>query len=276
MRYGDETGATRDIASRAARPWLLYFFAPLLLTGVAASLIAGHYRLFFYKLIGFGLYYLAVRCVERGNLEALLYEKAAVARAPRPPCRTLGAAALFATAAFLGMTVNGASWFQSLFVGAVTAAGVLLFYGTDPMEDKLPETEGDINASHLLDTLQEARERLEAIKHSKAAVEDRELAMLLDETVHQAERILRAIENDPALLRLARKFLVVYVEGIAEVMARYGRLKEKGIDTATRERLAALLREANERFEKEREKLERGDRFDLEVQIDAMRELLKQ
>ncbi|WP_201351912.1 5-bromo-4-chloroindolyl phosphate hydrolysis family protein [Hydrogenimonas urashimensis] len=266
----------RDAASGATRPWMLYFFAPFLLMGVASSLVAGHYRFFLFKLAGFGLYYVAIRCIERGNRMAFVYEKAAIAPAPRPPCRTIGSGALFSAVTFLGTTVTDASWLQSLVVGTVTAAGALLYYGTDPVRDKLPDSDADIDTSHLLASLKEARERLKAIDAAKRSMDDPRLAALLGETLRHAERILHAIEQDPALLRLARKFLVVYIDGIARVMERYAQLKTKGIDEKTRENLAALLEEANRRFEAERQRLDQGDRFDLEVQIDAMRELLKQ
>jgi hypothetical protein len=42
-----------------------------------------------------------------------------------------------------------------------------------------------------------------------------------------------------------------------------------------RERLYTLLREVQERFDKELERLKANDRFDLDVQIDALRQQIK-
>ncbi|WP_456383584.1 5-bromo-4-chloroindolyl phosphate hydrolysis family protein [Hydrogenimonas sp.] len=267
--------ASADILAKASRPWLLYFFAPFLLLSVTASLFAGHYGLFFCKLLGFGGLYLSIRWMERGIEESLRYEHAAIAKAPKIPWKIAGSLALFATVLFLGITTVEASWWESLIVASVTAGGALLYYGTDPVRDKLPRTTGDVNPEHLFRNLREAEERVAEIEKGGRRIEDPELAEALGKTLHRAHAILETIRSDPRDIRVARKFLVVYLDGVADVIRQYHTVKAEQIDPPMRRRLIELLQEAARRFDEELERLRSNDLFELDVQIDALREQLK-
>jgi hypothetical protein len=264
------------ILAKASRPWLLYFFAPFLLLSVAASLLAGHYGLFFCKLAGFGLLYLSIRWMERGIRETLRYEQAAIAKAPAVPWKIAAALALFAAVLFLGITTVGASWWESLIVAAVTAGGALLYYGTDPVRDKLPPVQGDVSPEHLFRSLEAAEKRVAEIEREARRIEDPELAEALRGTVRRAHTVLDTIRSDPRDIRIARKFLVVYLDGIAEVIGQYRTVKAEHIDPRMRRRLIELLHDAARRFEEELERLRSNDLFELDVQIDALREQLKE
>jgi len=266
---------SNDILAKASRPWLLYFFAPFLLISVVASLFAAHYGLFFFKLLGFGGLYLSIRWMERGIRESLRYDHSAIAKAPKIPWKIVGSLALFATVLFLGITTVGASWWESLIVASVTAGGALLYYGTDPVRDKLPQTAGDVNPEHLFRNIEEAEKRVAEIEKEARHIEDRELAEALRKTLHRAHAILETIRSDPRDIRIARKFLVVYLDGVADVIRQYHTVEAEHIDPTMRRRLIELLHEAARRFEKELERLKSNDLFELDVQIDALKEQLK-
>ena len=253
---------------------LLYTALVPLFVSVIYSLYAGAYRLFLLKLGGFALWSLAATLVSRGIRAQAVYEEAAVAKAPSLPMKMLGAIALGVGVFYLGWIVGGASLWSSLFVALLAGVGIVLYYGPDPMRDKLPDA-SDINPELLLRSLTEARDRLEEIRLHSKEIHDLRLHREIEHAVEKAERILDNIAEDPKDLRVARKFLVVYIDGVGRVTERYRALEESEIDEETRERLYSLLREVQERFDKELERLKANNQFDLDVHIDVLKEQIK-
>jgi len=253
---------------------MLYAALVPLFVSVMVSLFAGEYRLFVLKGAGFALWSLAAALVSRGIRAAVDYEGAIVAKAPAVPLKTLGAFVLGIGTFHLGWVCGGAPLWQALFVGGLAAAGVLLYYGPDPRKDKFPENT-DVNPELLFRSLNEARDTLEEIRLHDKEIHDLRLHREIEHAVDKAEHILDTIAEDPKDLRIARKFLVVYIDGVSRVTERYRALDESQIDEETKERLYTLLREVQERFDKELERLRANDRFDLDVQIDALREQIK-
>jgi len=253
---------------------LLYLALVPLFVSVMVSLFAGEYRQFVLKTVGFVLWSLAAALVTRGIRVEVDYEEAALAKAPALPQKVLGGIVFGVGVFYLGWIVGSASLWQSLFVAVLAAVGVPLYYGLDPREDKLPES-SDVNSELLFQSLTEARDTLETIRRHNKEIHDLRLHREIEHAVEKAEHILDTIAGDPKDLRVARKFLVVYIDGVARVTERYRALDESQIDEEMKERLYTLLREVQERFDRELERLKANDRFDLDVQIDALREQIK-
>ena len=116
---------------------------------------------------------------------------------------------------------------------------------------------------------------MEKIEKDAEKIEDRELKIKIDRAMDRAGTILDAIAEDPKDMRLARKFLVVYLDGVKQVCEKYLAVDASQIDDTTHARLYTLLDEVQTRFDKELERLRANDRFDLDVQIDALREQIK-
>ncbi|WP_457606443.1 5-bromo-4-chloroindolyl phosphate hydrolysis family protein [Nitratifractor sp.] len=253
---------------------LLYVMMFPLLISVVISLVGGNGKHFLLKLGGFVLLGLAATAETKGIRQELRYEETEVTRAPAVPWKLIGALLTGATIFYLGFVVGGKGALASLFVAAVGAAGVLLYYGLDPREDKLPDLEG-MDAEFLLRSLAEARDSLERIRAHNREIHDLTLHRGVEYAVEKAERILGAIEAEPAKLRSARKFLVVYIDGVARVTEHYTELEDSAVDEETRQRLYRLLEDVQRRFDAELERLREDRRFDLDVQIDALQEQLK-
>ncbi len=254
---------------------LLYLLMLPLLFSLMVSLIGGNVRLFLLKLAAFLLWGGAAAAVSHGIRQSLDYEEAEVARAPRIPWKIVGALLLAATIFLLGYFAGHASIGASLFAAIVGGTGVVLYYGVDPRRDKLPDLEG-VDADFLLRSLDEARDILETIRLHSRKIHDLTLHRSIEHALEQAEEILAVIERDPIKLRKARKFLVVYIEGVAQVTKRYVDLDRETVDEATRRKLQRLLEEVQERFDRELHRLNESKRFDLDVQIDALREQIKE
>ncbi|WP_353662533.1 5-bromo-4-chloroindolyl phosphate hydrolysis family protein [Hydrogenimonas sp. SS33] len=253
---------------------LLYFFLFPLALSVLVSLFGGHYRLFLLKLGGFGLLFAAAALTSRGIAAQIDYEEATVCKAPKIPYKTVGAVLLGTAVFYLGWAVGHAPWWKALFVAGLGGAGALLYYGPDPRVDKVPQMK-DVNPDLFLKSMEEASETLESIENLNQKIHDERLHRGIATAVKKARKVLDTIAEDPKDLRTARKFLAVYIEGVEQVCEKYLAVDESRIDEETNERLYTLLKEVQRRFDRELERLRANDRFDLDVQIDALREQIK-
>jgi len=253
---------------------MLYLFLAPLFLSVMGSLFAGHYRRFLLKSVGLLLWTLAAMLISRGIREEIAYEEATIAQAPRIPFKIVGSLLLGTGVFYLGWIVGDVSPFKSLFVASLAAAGALIYYGIDPRTDKLPPTK-DVDPELLLRNLTEARDSLERIRLHSEAIHDLHLHREIQHAVDMAEEILDQIESDPRAVRMARKFLVVYIDGVEKITQRYLAVEESQIDETMRERLYTLLQEVQERFKKELSELKSRDLFDLDVQIDTLRRQIR-
>jgi len=97
----------------------------------------------------------------------------------------------------------------------------------------------------------------------------------LQKALVKADHILKTIQEDPKDVRVARKFLTVYIDGIAKVTKSYTELDEADINTQTTQRLHTLMDEVEERLSKELQRLKNNNAFDLDVHIDVLKEQIK-
>jgi 5-bromo-4-chloroindolyl phosphate hydrolysis protein len=152
--------------------------------------------------------------------------------------------------------------------------GALMYYGQDPFKDKLPSEDG-INYEKLIKELQEAQEKLDSIKKDEEEIKDYALKTAIQEAVGKAQDIIDAIKEDPKDRRVARKFMVIYLDGIKDVVSQYKSIDKELLDSSFRERLIELLDSATQRFENDLNRLKSNEIFDLDVQIDSLKKQLK-
>ncbi|NPA29533.1 MAG: hypothetical protein GXO33_05040 [Epsilonproteobacteria bacterium] len=256
------------------RPGLLYAFLGLQAFSAVAALFVHHAGSFLAKLAGFGLLYGAIYLIEKGTKAKAEYEADPYAKAPEHPYLLYGAlttgVAVFWIALFNAKIGPG----SALFAALLAVVGSLLYYGTDPREDRFVQ-EGQ-NAPELFESLHTAREKLENLHLHLEAVQNPELKSALATALKRAEAVVRHLYEHPALISRARKFLVVYLEGVEGVMARYRATPPEAVDSTLRDELIALLQEAARRFDSELKRLQEDDRFNLEVDIETLRRQLNE
>ena len=259
---------------KAPNAWLLYIFLVPMFVSTILSLFNSNYSQFLLKLAAFALLFGSINLINRGLLEEYNYTKAVITKAPKIKFKLLGSLGLGAVALFLGLAVDGLGVVNSVATSALAIAGSLMYYGKDPSVDKLPKETG-INYDKLLQDLSEAENKLKAIEDSKDKIEDIELKSAISSATKRAEEILSTIKKDPKDIRVARKFMVVYLDGVKDVIDKYNSTKEHNLDDSYRVRLISLLNDASVRFDKELDRLKSNEIFDLDVQIDALKQQLK-
>lgn len=253
---------------------LLYIFLVPLFLSTILSLFDGAYSQFLLKLLSFGMLFGSIRLLNIGLQNEHRYNKAAIALAPKMKYKLYGTLALAVTLFFLTYVVDHFGIISSAFTAIIGALGCYSYYGTDPAQDKLPQKSG-VNYEKLIKDLSEAEAKLQEIDKSAKKIDDLELKGAIEKALKHAHGILDTIKKDPKDIRIARKFMVVYLDGVKDVIHQYSNIDKQSLDSSFRVRLIALLNSASLRFEEELERLKSNDVFNLDVQIDALKEQLK-
>ena len=252
----------------------LYLFLIPMFASTIVSLFNSNYSSMVSKLIAFALLYGSINLINRGLLEEYNYNKAKITKAPRIKFKTLGAIGLGATALFLAVMVDHLTVLNTIALPILATAGSIVYYGKDPSRDKIPTNTG-VNYEKLLAELSQAEDKIKAIENTKDKIEDLELKDAIDKATIKAKDILTTIEEDPKDIRVARKFMVVYLDGVKDVVDKYNSIENHILDDSYRVRLIELLNDASSRFNKELDRLKSNEVFDLDVQIDSLKQQLK-
>jgi len=259
----------------SAKASLLYLFLLLLFLSTAFSLFEGEYIKFLKKIAAFILFFGAIKLLDRGLENEKEYQSALIAFAPKMKFKLFGAILLGVDVFFISYFINYDSLLNAIFVTLLSTIGVLLYYGLDPSRDKLPQESG-IDMKKMLQELQEAQEKIDFIKEAQEDISDYELQKAIEEATTKAEHILETIKADPKDIKVARKFIVIYLDGIKDVIRQYKDIDKTKLDESFRVRLIELLELASSRFDKELDRLKSNEIFDLDVQIDALKQQLKE
>ena len=254
---------------------LLYFFLTPLFLAVILALIARDIPAFGLNLVAFVLFYGTAKLNTWGLANEFKYHKEKLTKAPTKPFKTMAALLLGVATLFTASIAGGESLFSGIFLAIVAMVGYVLHYGLDPRTDKL-ENIGDVSAELVLKTLSDARAKLSGIElHMAKDFKDLELKEKLSLAVEKSEHIIKSIQDDPKDIRVARKFLLVYLDGLEKVTDSYMAMDESDIKGETKEKLHQLLDDVEIRFDKELKRLKKNNEFDLDVNIDVLHQQIK-
>jgi 5-bromo-4-chloroindolyl phosphate hydrolysis protein len=224
--------------------------------------------------IAFVLMYATFLLARRGFEQEDAYNEATLTKAPKTPFKLMAALLLMLSVFYAAYVAGNYTLFNALFLSVISFTGFFLYYGLDPKKDKLKDF-GDISSELVLQTLTETREKIDIITKEANQIEDRPLYNKVDAAIQKSNTILDALVDDPKDIRVARKFLVVYLDGVADVVGSYNAVEEEHISQETRTRLLELMDDVEKRFQKELERLRANNLFDLDVNIDTLREQIK-
>jgi hypothetical protein len=91
----------------------------------------------------------------------------------------------------------------------------------------------------------------------------------------QARVVLGQLETDPKDLPRARRFLVTYLDGTRDVVAKYAAQQHDLADTPLAENFRRVLTTIEQVFKEQEEVLKQDDKTDLEIQIEVLETQLK-
>lgn len=253
---------------------LLYAFLIPLFLSVLLALFQMNIMAFVWNSIAFALFFVSAKLSTKGFEQERDYLLATLTKAPKIPYKTMSALTLGGATFFTAWIAGGRPFITAVFLGIISVVGYYLYYGFDPKEDKL-ENLGDISAEFVLETIGEAKAKIASIYENVEKIKDKTLEKKIHLASKKAEHILGVIQEDPKDIRVARKFLLVYIDGVAKVVDSYVSLDEKEIDPERKERMLDLMDELDITFDKELERLKNNNLFDLDVHIDVLKEQMK-
>ena len=253
--------------------FLYIFLAPLFLA-IILALLQKEILSFVLNILSFGLFFATAKTNSMGLLNEYEYHTKTLTKAPKTPLKTISMMLLGSSTFFTASFAGGESLVMGAFLAIVSMVGYFLYYGLDPKVDKL-ENIGDISAQFVIETLAEARAKLSSIETDIGFIKESDLHKKLTLATNKGHEIIDTIEQDPKDLRVARKFIIVYIEGIKKVTKSYTSMNEEEITDETKERLSNLLVDIEERFDKEIERLKRNNQFDLDVNIEVLQKQIK-
>ena len=253
--------------------FLYIFLAPLFLA-VILALMARDIPAFILNAIAFGLFFITAKLNTLGLTKEYEYHTKTLTKAPSVPYKMVTAGMLGISTLYTASIAGGETLLTGFFLGAIATVGYFLYYGFDPRVDKLDNI-GDISAQFVIETLAEARGKLASVEENMRLIKEPELHGKLRIATDKAYEILNNIEADPKDLRVARKFIIVYIDGVKKVTNSYTSMKEDEITSETKERFSMLLSDVEKKFDKEILRLKSNNQFDLDVQIDVLQEQIK-
>lgn len=258
----------------AKKGTLLYLFLIPLFIAVILALLQTNITLFILNSMAFVLFFITAKVSAKGFEQEEEYLKSIFVKAPKIPYKTIAAFLLGGSTFFTVWIAGSKPFLNALFLGSIATTGYYLFYGFDPKKDKL-ENLGDVSAAFVLETIHEAKEKLSNIQEHITKIKDIYLVEKLNKALNKADAIVQTIQEDPKDIRVARKFLIVYIDGIAKVTDAYVGMDEVDIEGDTKERLHRLMDDIDIKFDKELSRLKNNNQFDLDVHIDVLQEQIK-
>lgn len=203
------------------------------------------------------------------------YTERKVARRPAMP-RKIAAALLAGAGTGLAVAAHwgGDSLIAPLLFALSSTALHIAAFGIDPLRDKGMEGIDTFQQDRVARVVGEAETDLAAMTDAMRRINDRTAANRLAQFQATARDLIRTVEEDPRDLTAARKYLSVYLQGARDATAKYADIAARGADPQARENYLALLDDLDQNFAARTEKLLDGDRSDLTIEIEVLRERL--
>ncbi|MFK7887416.1 MAG: 5-bromo-4-chloroindolyl phosphate hydrolysis family protein [Gammaproteobacteria bacterium] len=215
--------------------------------------------------------------LNRSGLRAeLQFQRRAIAAAPRTP-RKIIAAVLVGLGAFISATaVAQIGLVSGIVAGLMGLGGTLLAYGIDPRSDKIAQgSTGGYSTQEIVSALTQAEAKIASIEEAARKIRSADFSGQLRRIADSARAVLKVIEDDPADLRRARKFLHVYLDGARTVTANYANTHEDARNEEIDANFGDMLQTIESSFVETRERLLQDDAMDLDVQIEVLTTRLK-
>lgn len=253
---------------------LLYIFVVPLFLSVILALFQTNIQAFILNGISFFLFLAVATLAKKGFVQEGLYHQETFTKAPKIPYKMIAGYLLGGATFFTALVTGEQDFMKSAFLAVIATVGYYLFYGFDPKVDKFDNL-GDVSSQFVLETINEAKGKVAEIENDMTEITDTLLHEKLTLAVNKAQHIIQTIQEDPKDVRVARKFLIVYIDGMAKVTDAYTALDEADISAETKTRLHTLMDDVEKKFDQELKRLKGNNEFDLDVHIDVLQEQIK-
>lgn len=204
------------------------------------------------------------------------YNARKVARPPAIPRKifasVLTGMGVFTAAAF-GMD---AGVFSGLIYGLIAAGAHSFGFGIDPLHKKGMEGMSAFETERVAKAVDKAEALLAETLAASRRIGDRRIESRVESLATSVREMFRAVEDDPRDLSGARKFLGVYLRGARDATTKFADLFIKTKDAEAMRKYEALLSDLEASFNAQKHSMMLDNRTDLDVEIEVLRDRLKQ
>lgn len=265
----------RAIRSVSLRVILLYMAPLALIPGMAVALVRADAMGLVTMGAAYGLIVFGARLTRDGLAAAAAYEARAVARPPAFPRKLFGAAAVGLGTLLCFLRATG-SPMEGVMLGVLAAGLHAVSFGLDPMRAKGLDGLDPEALDAAITRVETARALIADMTAAARDFEDTALSARVGTLAATAGEVIAWIEKDPRELRRARRFLAVYLVGARDATVRFAQLYSEQGRPEIRDKFAALLDDLEAQFNRHRDSLTEDSRTALDVEIDVLRERLRQ
>lgn len=243
----------------AATPFLLTaFFQPPL--GLVTHLMA------------FGMIACAMWMTGEGLAAEAAYEIRRVAKRPAIPRKLFGGV-MTALGLGLGLAAPGAVS-GAVLIGAAAFVLHWLAFGPDPMRDKGLDDADSFQQNRAERMIEEGETYLAQMRQAILQAGDRKLEGRVAMFSATVEDLFERVRNNPGDLTAARRYMGVYLKGARDATVKFANLYPQTNDPQTRQAYETFLDDLERDFSAQSRKLLEGDRSDLDIEIQVLRERL--
>lgn len=276
-RPGARPGGARKVGAEGShrlpptRAILLYLLPLPLLVASLIALLSGFSFHAVAIAVAFAMAMFAATLVRKGlDIEHEARRRKIVRRSSTLPYKTFGASVLGVAMFVAALFGARYSILSSILVGLAACFGCWLVYGRDPARGKADYSAVGVTSEEVLDILNEADAKITLIEDARARIHNVELKDRLRDIIAGVREIMGIVEDDPADLRRARKFLRVYLDGAQRVTQGYADTHKYGDEGVLEENFSNVLTTIETVIAEQKEKLRENNLTELDVQIEVL------
>ena len=254
---------------------LLYILPLALIPASILSFIYGDFLRIVTNISGCAAFLLAAGLLRRGIAAEKEYQNKKISLAPKWPLKTLAAIIVAIATGGIALVGAGNTFFVSIAFGLGAMAGMGLYYGLDPLQEKMIAGSHGYTAEEVTATIYEAELQIFGIEQANEKINNRFFNQRINVICGQARDIVGLLEEDPGDIRRARKFLNTYLGGALKVTEGYADMQRKQQAEQLTANFENVLKTIESVFTEQKQKLLDDDVLDLDVQIEVLSAQLK-
>ena len=219
---------------------------------------------------------LAAWLLRDGLIAEAAYQDRKVARPLAIP-RKMFATALTGIGVFMAGAFATGDGIAAAIVFAILAIAAHVFsFGIDPLHKKGMEGMSEFETERVAKAVDKAKGLLGETIAASRRIRDRKMEARVESLATSVREMFRAVEDDPRDLSGVRKFLGVYLMGARDATIKFADLYSKSRNTDAKTKYKSLLTDLEASFNNQRETMMLDNRTDLDVEIEVLRDGLKQ
>lgn len=209
------------------------------------------------------------------------YNARKVARRPALPRKMVGSVLTgvgIAVAAYKTGLADGevGSLLAGLLFGVVATVLHGVAFGLDPLKNKGMEGVDTRQQDRVARVVNEAEKSLREMSDAILRAGDRQMEARVERFQTTARELFRTVEEDPRDLSSARKYMTVYLTGARDATVKFADVYARTRDAQARADYSELLDDLEQNFAARTKKMLLDDRSDLTVEIEVLRDRLRQ